>query len=108
MGMLVLSRKKNERIIIREDIVITVVDIRGDKVRIGIEAPKDISVHREEVQIAIDRIGAINGDRGSTIGKCECHERDSSYVCDYCHSQGLRGHMEGIEDGASQGGEATQ
>lgn len=47
--MLVLSRHQNEQIIIGHDIVITVVDIRGDKVRLGIEAPKETSVHRSEV-----------------------------------------------------------
>ena len=51
--MLVLSRKKNESIIINNDIVITVVEIRGDKVRLGIVAPKDVTVHREEVYVAI-------------------------------------------------------
>ena len=53
--MLVLSRKKNESIIINDNIVITVVDIRGDKVRLGIEAPKDVPVHRREVYDAIKR-----------------------------------------------------
>ena len=47
--MLVLSRKKNESIVINNDIKIVVVEIRGDKVRLGIEAPRDIEVHREEV-----------------------------------------------------------
>ena len=51
--MLVLSRKKNESIIISDDIIVTVIEIRGDKVRLGIEAPKDISVHRREVYEAI-------------------------------------------------------
>ncbi|RUL89028.1 carbon storage regulator CsrA [Tautonia sociabilis] len=51
--MLVLSRKKNESIIINDHIVVTVVEIRGDKVRLGIEAPKDVSVHRREVYEAI-------------------------------------------------------
>jgi carbon storage regulator len=51
--MLVLSRKKNESIIINNDIVITIVEIRGDKVRLGIQAPKDVAVHREEVYEAI-------------------------------------------------------
>src|SRR5207248_11673838 len=51
--MLVLSRKKNESIVINNDIVITVVDIHGDKVRLGIEAPKDVPVHRQEVYEAI-------------------------------------------------------
>ena len=51
--MLVLSRKKNESIIINNDITITVVEIRGDKVRLGIVAPKDVPVHRQEVYEAI-------------------------------------------------------
>ena len=53
--MLVLSRRVNETIIINDNIVITVVDIRGDKVRLGIDAPKDVSVHRREVFDAIRR-----------------------------------------------------
>jgi carbon storage regulator len=51
--MLVLSRKKNECIIINDNIVVTVIEIRGDKVRLGIEAPKDVTVHRREVYEAI-------------------------------------------------------
>src|SRR5688500_9401492 len=51
--MLVLSRKKNESIVINNDIIITVVEIRGDKVRLGIVAPKDVPVHRQEVYEAI-------------------------------------------------------
>ena len=47
--MLVLSRKKNERIVIGDEIVLTVLSIKGDKVRLGIEAPRDLPVHREEV-----------------------------------------------------------
>ena len=53
--MLVLSRKKNESIIINDDITIVVVEIRGDKVRLGVEAPKEIPVHRNEVYEAIQR-----------------------------------------------------
>ena len=51
--MLVLSRYRDESIYIGDDIVITVVDIRGDRVRIGVQAPPDISVHRQEVYEAI-------------------------------------------------------
>lgn len=51
--MLVLSRKKNESIVINNDVIITVIEIRGDKVRLGIVAPKDVPVHREEVYEAI-------------------------------------------------------
>jgi carbon storage regulator len=53
--MLVLSRKKNESIVIGEDVMIYVVEILGDKVRIGVEAPKEVSVHRREVFDAIRR-----------------------------------------------------
>jgi len=51
--MLVLSRKKNESIVINDSITLVVVEIRGDKVRLGIEAPKDVSVHRKEIHDAI-------------------------------------------------------
>lgn len=53
--MLVLSRKKNESIVINDDITIVVVEIRGDKVRLGVEAPKEVPVHRNEVYEAIRR-----------------------------------------------------
>ncbi len=53
--MLVLSRHRDESIIIGDDIVITVVDIRGDKVRLGIQAPTHIPVHRQEIYEAIQR-----------------------------------------------------
>jgi len=53
--MLVLSRQRDESIIIGDNIVITIVDIRGDKVRLGIEAPKEVPVHRQEVYEAIQR-----------------------------------------------------
>ncbi len=51
--MLVLSRKKNETIVINKNVTVTIVEIRGDKVRVGIVAPKDVPVHREEVDEAI-------------------------------------------------------
>jgi carbon storage regulator len=51
--MLVLSRKKNESIIIDSSIVITIVEIRGDKVRLGIEAPREVPIHRSEVQLQL-------------------------------------------------------
>ena len=53
--MLVLSRKKNESIVIDERIVITVIEVRGDRVRLGIEAPRDVPIHRSEVYEAILR-----------------------------------------------------
>jgi carbon storage regulator len=53
--MLVLSRQKDESIMIGDDVEITIVDVRGDKVRLGITAPREISVHRREVYDAIQR-----------------------------------------------------
>lgn len=53
--MLVLSRHRDESIMIGDNVVITIVDIRGDKVRLGIDAPRDIPVHRQEVYEAIQR-----------------------------------------------------
>jgi carbon storage regulator len=53
--MLVLSRKQNESIIINDDIVVTVVEIRANKVRLGIEAPREVPVHRREVYDAIKK-----------------------------------------------------
>ncbi len=53
--MLVLSRHRGERIIIGDNIVISVEDIRGDKVRLGIEAPVEIPVHRQEIADRIER-----------------------------------------------------
>jgi carbon storage regulator len=67
--MLVLSRKKSETIVIGENIIVTVVDIRGDKVRLGIEAPRDIPVHRREVHEAIVR---------SRRSKEDCPEKSDS------------------------------
>lgn len=75
--MLVLSRQKDQSIIIGDDIVITIVDIRGDKVRLGIEAPKEVPVHRREVYEAIQRViqrteqndpGSAGVDGGSVLG----------------------------------------
>jgi carbon storage regulator len=60
--MLVLSRKKNESIVINNDITVTVVEIRGDKVRLGIVAPKEVPVHRQEVFEAIHGKPAPTGD----------------------------------------------
>lgn len=53
--MLVLSRHRDERIIIDDDIIITIIAIRGDKVRVGIEAPDGVTIHRQEVWEAIQK-----------------------------------------------------
>lgn len=61
--MLILSRKRNERIVIDEEIVVTVVEVRGDKVRLGIQAPRARSVHRWEVWACIQEEGGSNGQK---------------------------------------------
>ena len=61
--MLVLSRKTNESIIINDNIVVTVIDISGNKVRLGFMAPKEITIHRKEVYEAIQRSQAASDAR---------------------------------------------
>lgn len=68
--MLVLSRQRDEVIMIGDDIEVTVTDIRGDRVRLGVNAPKHISIHRKEVWLAIKRenreaFDATDGAEGS-------------------------------------------
>lgn len=66
--MLVLSRKKNESIVINNDITIVVVEVRGDKVRLGIEAPKEVPVHRREVYDAIKaKVDAHNAGSSAPV-----------------------------------------
>ena len=70
--MLVLSRKKNEGIRIRDDIHLVVVEVRGDKVRLGIEAPKGVPVHRDEVYAAIQRkleVAVSDGQGTPAVGQ---------------------------------------
>lgn len=64
--MLVLSRSRDESIVIGENVVVTIVDIRGDKVRLGIEAPGEVPVHRREVYDAIRRENHPAGQRSET------------------------------------------
>ncbi len=75
--MLVLSRKKNESIVINNDITIVVVEIRGDKVRLGVEAPKEVPVHRREVYDAIRRNDAAAQARASTNGGSEASQNNA-------------------------------
>ena len=63
--MLVLSRQKDESIIIGDDVEVVIVDVRGDKVRLGITAPKDIPVHRREVYDAIQREKKEKAEKGN-------------------------------------------
>ncbi len=68
--MLVLSRKKQEQIVIDEDILVTVVEIRGNRVRLGVDAPKDVGVHRKEVHTAIEREEARTKSSGESESTC--------------------------------------
>lgn len=56
--MLVLSRKRNESVVINDQIIVTVVEVRGDKVRLGIQAPRDVPIHRSEIMAAIQQAAA--------------------------------------------------
>ena len=73
--MLVLSRKKNESIVINNDITIVVVEIRGDKVRLGVEAPKEVPVHRREVYDAIRRNEQAGGDSSANEKAADAADR---------------------------------
>jgi carbon storage regulator len=75
--MLVLSRKKDESIVINNDITIVVVEIRGDKVRLGVEAPKEVPVHRREVFEAIARGETVDAATVTTPG-VDAEESDSA------------------------------
>ncbi|MBA7652286.1 Carbon storage regulator [subsurface metagenome] len=65
--MLVLSRCKNESIMVGEDVEVVIVDVRGKMVRLGITAPKDVSVHRKEVYEAIQREKTMKNSRGNLL-----------------------------------------
>ena len=67
--MLVLSRQRDESIIIGDNITISIVDIRGDKVRLGIDAPKEVPVHRQEVYDAIQRENQRNQESDSSVNE---------------------------------------
>ena len=69
-AMLVLSRHRDESIMIGDNVVITIVDIRGDKVRLGIDAPQEIPVHRQEVYDAIKR----ENQKASRLGPSETRD----------------------------------
>ena len=73
--MLVLSRQRDESIMIGDNIVVTIVDIRGDKVRLGVEAPKEVPVHRREVFDAIARGEPVDSGADSSVkGPAEATE----------------------------------
>jgi carbon storage regulator len=64
--MLVLSRRLNESIVIGNDVVITVLEIRGDQIRLGIDAPRSISVHRQEIYAELARANRDAAEASST------------------------------------------
>ena len=66
--MLVLSRQKDESIMIGDDVEITIVDVRGDKVRLGINAPRSITVHRKEIYLAIQKEKEAEEHPAATTG----------------------------------------
>ncbi len=80
--MLVLSRQRDESIMIGDNVEITIVDVRGDKVRLGITAPKDIPVHRREIYDAIQREkaekAAQEGGNGQVAPTAEATPADAS------------------------------
>ncbi len=82
--MLVLSRQRDESIMIGDNIVITIVDIRGDKVRLGINAPSEIPVHRQEVYEAIQRenLRAAQLEPGDTADIGRLSNRNTDRPCD--------------------------
>ena len=78
MTMLVLSRKLGEKIVIGDNIVVTVVKIDRNQIRIGIEAPHDVPVYREE--IAPQRAGEVVGDRGCRLESLNVHAADRQEI----------------------------
>lgn len=76
--MLVLSRKQGERIRINDDIELVIVEIRGDKVRVGVEAPDDVPVHREEVYQAIQRKREVERGDGQGAPHTEIHGTEAA------------------------------
>lgn len=84
--MLVLSRQRDESIMIGDNIEVTVVEIRGDKVRLGVNAPKEISVHRKEVYDAIRRENKqLTGADVTGVLAAEKQKRDVPAATDGIH-----------------------
>ena len=75
--MLVLSRKKDEKIVIGDSITLMVIEIRGDKVRLGIDAPRDVTVHRQEVYEAIQRERELKAESSAEAAPQAAAETDS-------------------------------
>ena len=67
--MLVLSRQKDESIMIGDEVEITIVDVRGDKVRLGINAPRSVAVHRKEIYLAIQKEKEQDSSNNSSVNQ---------------------------------------
>jgi carbon storage regulator len=67
--MLVLSREKDESIMIGDNVEITIVDVRGNKVRLGINAPREVAVHRKEIYLAIQKEKLQDGTEATHVHK---------------------------------------
>lgn len=81
--MLVLSRRKGESIIIGNDIVVTVLEVRPDQVRLGIDAPRSVSVHREEIYLEVMRENAAavaSADRDAPVLRRKVTAPDDAVV----------------------------
>ena len=76
--MLVLSRERKERIFVGKDIIITITDIRGDKVRIGIEAPAEIDIAREELMTAPSKTAPEKSSHAQRLVKAYRHSREGA------------------------------
>ena len=95
---MVLSRQKDESIIIGDDVEVTIVDVRGDKVRLGINAPRSISVHRKEIYEAIQRekaekaaAEAAAAEKTSAEGEPEAKPEAKSEAKPETHTPGRTG-----------------
>jgi carbon storage regulator CsrA len=69
--VLVLTRRANQSIMIGDDVVVTVLDVRGDQVRIGIKAPRSVDVHREEVFVALQREGGRDQNHDAVVASSD-------------------------------------
>lgn len=110
--MLVLSRYRDESIHIGNDIVITVVDVRGDRVRLGIQAPPNVSVHRREVYDAIARDKKEKGaektkqpeESAAPLGKKLAGQRGRPLPVDITHPPVGFGGISDVVPDTGQGG----
>ena len=76
--MLVLSRERNERIYVGKDIIITIADVRGDKVRIGIDAPAEINIAREELVAEAEKVIPEKSSRSQQLIKAYRQSREDT------------------------------